>query len=416
MRAGGHRIQTNTVEADQKIPVRTQLAAYGAGMFADGATQVVVPLWVISLDPSAFAFGLVIGARALLPFLFSIHGGALMDRLGARQVMLFFASIGLVLPVLFPLLPWVWAAGVLQLVTGLTTTMSWVGAQTLVGQTAKGGSGFASRLSFSNRLGGFICPLMAGACWDAFGYIGGFGIMFVWSVLLFISAILMPRRKTADPAANDARFVARDAVPRVDDYVRAFALLSIPAVAVVSIGSVLNIASGAIQSSFYIAYLEKIGFSGTLIGVLVSMANIAALLGTVGVTRIMRRIGDIRLLNASVVAAIIAVTVTPLFATFAPLMATSLLRGWSQGMGQPLMISIPSRWVPPGSQGAAVGLRMCLNRLVQTLLPPLMGVVAGVIGLEASFLVVGGALLVLVSLFLFLLRGREIGLPETLPL
>jgi MFS family permease len=396
-----------TAGANKKIPMRTQLAAYGAGMFADGATQVVVPLWVITLEPSAFAFGIVIGARALLPFLFSIHGGVLMDRLGARQVTLFFASVGLILPILFPLMPWVWAAGFLQLITGLTTTMSWVGAQTLVGQMMKGNSGFASRLSFSNRLGGFVCPLMAGACWDAFGYLGGFGIMLCWSVLLLIAALMMPRRDVNDTKEEKRSFVPSDVVPRVEDYARALAMLSIPAVAVVSIGSVLNIATGAIQNSFYIAYLEKIGLSGTLIGILISASNVAGLAGTMGVTRIMRRIGDVRLLNASVVAAIVAVTVTPFFASFAPLMATSAFRGWSQGIGQPLMISIPSRAVPPGSQGLAVGLRMSLNRMVQTLLPPLMGVVVGLIGLEASFLAVGCTLLVLVSVFLLLLRMRS---------
>jgi MFS family permease len=389
----------------QKIPLRTQLAVYGSGMFADGATQVVVPLWLITLQPSAFAFGIVIGARALLPFLLSIHGGVLMDRLGARQVMLVFATIGLILPILFPLLPWVWAAGILQLFIGLTTTMSWVGAQTLVGQTMRGNSIFARRLSFSNRLGGLICPLIAGASWDAFGPWGGFGTMFCWSVFLLISALMLPERTHAQKEARGS-FSLRDVVPRIDDHARAFALLAIPAVAVVAIGSVLNIATGAIQNSFYIAYLEKIGLNGTLIGILVASANVTALAGTVGVTRIMRRIGDIRLLNASVVGAIVAITVTPFLASFAPLLGMSLFRGWSVGIGQPLMISIPSNAVPPGSQGAAVGVRISLNRLVQTVLPPLMGGVVGVIGLEASFLVTGGILLVLVSIFLLLLRAR----------
>lgn len=389
-----------------KIPLRTQLAVFGAGMFADGASNVVIPLWVISLQPTAFEFGMVIGARALLPFLFSIHGGMLMDRLGARQVMLFFAIVGLVLPILFPIMPWVWAAAVLQLFTGLTTTMSWVGAQTVVGQTMKGQAGFASRLSFSNRLGGLICPLIAGASWDAFGPWGGFGTMFTWSVLLLISALMLPKR-TGTQKEKGISFALRDLVPRFDDYVRALAMLAIPAVAMVAAASVLNIATGAIQASFYVAYLEKIGLSGTLIGVLVSAANVAALTGTLGVTGIMRRIGDINLLNASVVIAIITVTTTPFLTSFALLFLFSALRGWSQGVGQPLMISIPSKAVPTGSQGIAVGLRISLNRLVQTLLPPLMGAVVGIIGLEASFLVVGGALLVLVGVSLFFLRGSS---------
>lgn len=389
----------------RKISLRTQLAVYGSGMFADGATQVVVPLWVLTLDPSAFAFGIVIGARSLLPFLLSIHGGVLMDRLGARQVMLFFAAVGLVLPILFPLLPWVWAAALLQLLIGLTTTMSWVGAQTIAGQTMKGNPTFVGRLSFSNRLGGFVCPLIAGAGWDTFGPWGGFGTMFCWSVFLLISALMLPKR-TDEQKARGGPFALRDVVPRIDDYTRALALLTIPAVTVVAIGSVLNIATGAIQSSFYIAYLEKIGLSGTLIGILVASTNVVALAGTLGVTWLMRRIGDIRLLNASVMGSIVAISSTPLLVAFAPLLAMSIFRGWCQGIVQPLMISIPSKAVPAGSQGISVGLRISLNRLVQTVLPPLMGAVVGLIGLEASFLATGSILLVVVSAVLLMLKTR----------
>jgi MFS family permease len=388
----------------QEIPLRTRLGVYGAGMFSDGASQVVVPLWLLLLNPTAFEFGIVMGARALLPFLLSIHGGALMDRLGPRQVMLFFASIGLILPILFPLLPWISAACILQLLVGLTTTMSWVGAQTLVGQTMRGNTNFAGRVSFSNRLGGLICPLIAGASWDAFGRWGGFGVMFCWTVLLLISALMLPRHMEGNTRART--FALSDIVPRVDDHTRAFALLAIPAVSIVAIGSVLNIATGAIQSSFYIAYLEKIGLSGTLIGILVATTNVAALMGTVGFGRVIRRVGEVRVLNASVIGAIIAITVTPLLAAFTPLLAMSLFRGWSVGIGQPLMITIPSKAVPPGSQGSAVGLRIALNRLVQTILPPVMGVVVGLIGLEASFVAIGGTLLVLVSLFTVLLSVR----------
>lgn len=397
----------------QEIPLRTRLAVYGAGMFSDGASQVVVPLWLILLHPTAFEFGVVIGARALLPFLLSIHGGALMDRVGARQVMLFFASVGLIVPILFPLLPWITAACILQLIVGLTTTMSWVGAQTLVGQTMKGNTGFAGRVSFSNRLGGLICPLIAGASWDAFGPWGGFGVMFCWTVLLMISALMLPRRMD-DKIAPGRALTLIDIIPRPDDYARAFALLAIPAVSIVAIGSVLNIATGAIQSSFYIAYLEKIGFGGTLIGIIVAASNVAALTGTVGFGRVIRKVGEIRVLNASVVGAIIAVIATPLMVSFGPLLAMSLFRGWSVGVGQPLMISIPSNAVPPGAQGSAVGLRIALNRLVQTVLPPVMGVVVGLIGLEASFVVIGVTLLLLVGTFIVLLsvRGAKAGPPH----
>lgn len=392
-----------TEAAAPRIPLRTQFALYGSGMFADVASQIVIPLWVLQLHPSAFAFGAVIGARSLLPFLLSIHGGVLIDRLGARRVMLFFAAVGVCLPILFPLLPWIWAAILLQLVVGLTTTMSWVGAQTVAGQTMKGHAALIGRLSFSNRFGGFFCPLVAGFAWDAFGRWGGFGIMFVFSLALLAAALMLPKQ-AAHPSGRP--FALRDALPRLDDYTRALALLAIPVVAVVAIGSVLNIATGAIQTSFYIAYLEKIGLSGSLIGILVAATNMTALAGTVGVTWLMRRIGGVRLLNTAVIGSILAIMITPFLATFQTLFVISALRGWSQGMVQPLMISIPAKAVPMGSQGMSVGLRISLNRLVQTVLPLVMGGVVDLVGLEDSFFVVGGVLLLIVGTVMFVLARR----------
>lgn len=387
-----------TEQGGATLPLRTRLGMYGSGLFADGATNVVIPLWALYLQPSPFVFGIVIGARSLLPFLLSIHGGVLMDRLGARQVMLFFGVIGLIVPVLFPLLPWIWVAGFLNLFLGLTSTMNWVGAQTLVGQAVRGDPSLTWQVSFCNRFGHFGSPILAGAMWDAFGPWGGFGVTFVWAVLFLAAALMLPRRVGVtkvdeQKAARPLRII--ELLPRLDDYTRAFALLSIPLVSIAVAGSVLNIAVGAIQGSFFIAYMKEIGLTGSLIGVIFAGLNLSGLAGTAGITPIARRAGDVFLLNATVVGAIAAMTITPLLGAFIPLLAVTLVRGLMQGASQPLMIMIPSKSVPPGAQGAAVGLRISLNRLMQTVLPPAMGGIVGLVGLEHSFYWVAGSLLVL---------------------
>lgn len=387
----------------ERVSLRTQIAAFGSGMVANGGTNVVIPLWVLSLDPSPFAFGLVMGARAFLPFLFSIHGGVLMDRLGARQVMVVFATVGLTLPILFPALPYVWAAGILQLILGFTTTMSWVGAQTVVAQNMKGDAKFFGRLSFCNRFGNLICPLVGGAAWDLFGPTGGFISLSVWSAILFTCALMLPRQAESGQRW-DKRMRLRDMVPKMSEYAAAIRLLAIPSVAIVVIASVLNIGTGAIEMSFYVAYLEKIGMNGTLIGILFASPNIVALTGTLCLGRLLRVMGDMRLLNAAVIVSIVTIAIVPCFESFLALFLLGAVRGWSTGISQPLMLSIPANAVPPGSQGASAGLRISLNRIVQTFLPPVMGGIVQLIGLENSFFVVGGVLLFLVALSLYLVR------------
>jgi hypothetical protein len=255
------------------------------------------------------------------------------------------------------------------------------------------------RVSFSNRLGHLICPVLAGAMWDAFGPWGGFAVTFVWAVLFMIAALMLPHgnaaAKHASGTAPAQAFKLRDLFPRFEDYTRAFALLGIPLVAVVAAGSVLNIATGAIQSSFFIAYMQEIGLTGTLIGMIFAGLNFSGLVGTASVTPLARRAGDVFLLNITVLGAIAAVTITPLLATFLPLLLVTAFRGFTQGVSQPLMIMIPSKMVPSESQGAAVGLRISLNRFMQTALPPIMGGVVTLVGLENSFYIIGGILLVI---------------------
>ncbi|MDX1484698.1 MAG: MFS transporter, partial [Alphaproteobacteria bacterium] len=126
---------------DIAIPWGTQLAVYATGTFGNTVNNVVVvllPLWAIQLNASPLMIGVILGARHLLTTLFSIHGGALMDRLGTRRVLIWFAFIGAVTPFLFPAMPWLWAVVVLQMLGGISSNFAWMGAQAMIGQMMKG--------------------------------------------------------------------------------------------------------------------------------------------------------------------------------------------------------------------------------------------------------------------------------------
>ena len=80
-----------------QIPLSTQLAVYATGTFGNtinNVITVVLPLWALHLGASPMMIGLVLGARHILTTVFSIHGGALMDRMGTRRVLLWFAVLG----------------------------------------------------------------------------------------------------------------------------------------------------------------------------------------------------------------------------------------------------------------------------------------------------------------------------------
>ena len=65
--------------------VGARYAVYVAGISSLGLVpmaSVVVPLWAIEIGTPPVLMGLALGARSLLLVFFSIHGGALIGRLG----------------------------------------------------------------------------------------------------------------------------------------------------------------------------------------------------------------------------------------------------------------------------------------------------------------------------------------------
>ena len=186
------------------VPWRTQLPVYGTALFSNSIPDlvlVVMQLWLIRLDTSLFLIGLVFGARYLGPLLLAIHGGALMDRLGTRRVMIFFAAIMIVIPFIYPVAPYVSAIIFLQLISGTADSLGWVGTQTLTGQVLRGNPTYTGRLIFVTRVGTFIGPPIAGAAWDIMGPWGGFASLCLWGVGLMVSVVALPANALTPPTA-----------------------------------------------------------------------------------------------------------------------------------------------------------------------------------------------------------------------
>jgi MFS family permease len=377
-------------------PLRVQWAVYASGYLSTSMQNMaglLIPLWVVvTLDPSPLMIGIILGARPLLPALLSIHGGAMMDHLGAKRVMIVFAIVGIVVPILFPLAPWIWAVIILQMLSGLATTMSWMGAQTLIGQVMKGDATHSGRLGSASLMGNLTVPPIIGAAWDFMGPWGAFLLMSLWAGGLFFAAILLPAASQERSRASD-RLRIRDFIPRPSSYIEAFALLSIPTIALVVLVSVLRNNTYAIRGSFYVVYLDGIHFTGTEIGFLMSAAGILGVGAALLVGRLTKLIKPIILLFIAVAGAIIFISITPLMSTFWQLMIIAGLWGASAGMSMPLMLSIMAKSADAKSQGKSVGMRLTANRLAATFLPVLMGAIADVAGIGNSFLIIGAAML-----------------------
>src|SRR5690606_35926847 len=95
-------------------------------------------------------------------------------------------------------------------------------------------------------------------------------------------------------------------VPRWSPHKEALLLALMPAVAFVLSASFLRGASGAIQNSLYVVHLGNIGLSGTVIGLLVAVAELSGVLGSLVAAPMERRLGSNRLVLACIVVSILS--------------------------------------------------------------------------------------------------------------
>ncbi len=382
---------------------RPPASLYVAGPFAQGYTEFynfLIPLYGLSLGMSAGAIGMLVGGRSLLAVFLAIHVGVLMDRFGTRRVTLFFVWTAMALAPVFPLLPWFWPLLLLQIVNGAALQFAWSGSQTLIAQLAEGEAEYLGRFSFFARIGTTVAPMIAGVAWDFGGAWPAYALGLAWGVALTLALLRAPEAQVAAGGGRDlrrrARFRFGDVLPRLPDYVRCFALMAIPAVATTMAIIFLRTSTNGVQSSLYVVYLKGVGLTGTSIGILFAALEITSCLGSLFAGRAMRLGDPQRTMLSGTVLSILLICATPFTGgIFALLFVAQTLRGWLQGVVQPMMFSVQAKAVGRYRQGSVVGLRQTMNRLAAIVIPPAMGAIADQWGAGQSFVILGTVLIVL---------------------
>ena len=403
---------------------RSLTALYVAAPFSMGYVDFytfLMPLYALSLGFDAAEVGILVGARSIVAMFLSIHIGVLMDRFGTRKVTLFFVWASMVLAPLFPLVPWFWSLLVLQLVNGAAVSFAWSGAQTLIAQLATGEARYLGRFTFFARLGSTTAPMLGGAVWDFGGTWPSYLIGVVWGGVLIVALLCTPEAEFfASPheeGAARARFRARDIWPRLSDYWASLMLLAIPAIALSLAIMAMRNSTYSIQTSVYVVYLKQVGLVGTTIGMLFSAAEIASGFGALFAGRVMGLGNAQRTMLSGTAISILLIALTPLLGgILALLLLFQVMRGWLEGVIQPLVLSVQARAAGRHQQGAVVGLRQTGQRFTSIVIPPIMGGIADSAGVSESFLILGGFMLLLcIPLALIIRRvGRRRSLDGSL--
>lgn len=352
---------------------------------------MVVPLWALLQGASPIQIGTLVGARSLLTFFLAIHGGALMDRLGTRRVLMFFAAATGAVAASYPFVPWFPAMVVLQMLVGLAGNMTWIGAQTMIGEVTRGDPGQIGWFSFYARMGNVVTPLLIGLIWDIAGPTISFLCIALWSSTLFLVTSQIPDVRVIE---KSGRFSWREILPRLSDYTGSLRLIVLPAIAVTLAVSFIRHATNGVEASFFIVYLRELGFAAVAIGALFSIAEVVNGFSSLLAGRAAKLMPIPWLMVGFTTVSAALLLITPfLGGVFMLLALAQAVRRGCEGVVQPLMFSMQARAVAGNRQGSVVGLRVTNNRLSSIITPMAMGIVVEHFGIENGFVIVGTVLL-----------------------
>lgn len=350
----------------------------------------------LELDVPDYGLGILAASYAVFPLLLAVPTGGLVDRLGERRLMAIGSAVVLACSsfLLF------WGTSVPALVIGTALLGAGqlacvVGQQAVVANNAN-----ASRLdsafgylTFAASLGQALGPL-------AISVVGGasvrpdtqaiFLLAACMSLVLFVttfgvSAKVSGRRRVSHAAAGRGGSVG--SLLKTPGVIRALAT-SATVLAVVDLTVVYLPALGA----------ER-GLTAATVGLMLSVRALFSMVSRLGLGRMSRRLGRMRLLVLSLALSTLALAVAAIPMPPWLLFIVMAVLGLGLGIGQPLTMSWLSAQAPAGQRGRALALRLAGNRVGQVVLPSTIGVMAAGLGAAGVFLAsavaVGGTLLLL---------------------
>ncbi len=357
------------------MPLYLTFALTLIGFVGVNAARVVLQLYGLELGATPTEVGILVALYYVCPLLLSLPAGAWGDRYGPRWPLLFSSvcgTCGLIIPYFVHTLPALYIAATLS---GLSFAFFLVIVQNLVGILSapeKRAQNFGN-FSLVGATANFIGPLVAGFSIDHFGY--PIACIIAAALALATGAMLLIWGQ-ALPAGGGHHAAPR---ARIMD-----TLTDPPVVRILAIGSLVQLGTDLFQ--FYIpVYGVGIGLSASAIGSLLAIFAAASFIVRFALPRLVKRLGEDRLLAYSFGLAAVGFALIPLFHNLALLALVSFLFGLGTGCGQPLATMMMFSRAADGRSGEALGLRLTANNLIRVIAPAVFGVVVSAFGLPPVF-------------------------------
>jgi MFS family permease len=346
---------------------------HGMSVFS---SQMVLPLYALNLGASPVAVGLLAATFSLFPTLLAVTAGKLTDRFGARWPMTagaLICGLGMLVPYFFHNLAAVYFAGAMN---GLSAVLFSLAAQNLVGvlSTPETRARDFSNYMLTHSFAQFLAPLLGGFSIDHAGH--AVACLIIASLTLAPVAVLAARGKLLPGGTRTSAKGSGGGIR---------AMLADPVVRRTLItGSLLS--AGLNMYQIYMpVYAHSIDLSASAIGIILAMNSSAAFVSRFGLPRLIRELGEERLLGYAFFLGAASLLLIPVFKIPALLALISFSFGLGMGCGQPIVIMLMYANSRDGRSGEALGLKVMTNQLTKLVAPVLFGAIASGLGLLAMF-------------------------------
>jgi MFS family permease len=340
------------------------------------SSRVLVTLYAIELGADSFIVGILISLYGLFPFFLAVFAGKASDRFGFRYPIFFGqigVALGLLLPYLFPHLATLFASAAIIGASFIFCQISFhnlIGSLDTVGERTRN----YSIMSLGASTSGFICPLIAGFSIDHFGHVSTYFYLFIISIAAGFTFLIY--FKNIPPPPSQAEKKQKN---NVTDLLKNKPLRQI------LITSGIVIAGVDLFSFYFPIYGHSIGFSASLIGIVLSIYAAAAFVIRIIMPFIVKKYNEENVLSVSLLLSGITFLLFPFFKGLVMLSLISFILGLGLGCGQPLAIMLTYNRAPVGRSGEALGIRMTVNKFIQISVPIIFGSIGNMFGLFPVF-------------------------------
>jgi predicted MFS family arabinose efflux permease len=328
------------------------------------------------LQASPFTVGLILSLLALLPTLFSVHTGRVIDRIGVRRPLLagtVSVICGIALAVLVPRLDMLF---LVSCIVGSGFMLFHIAVNHMAGRMGEpqGRALNYGMLALGFSTSGFLGPMIAGFAIDWIGHrrtfllLGGFALLTL--IGLLARPMEIPQQRALEPA---------DEKRRLSDLFRNRTLRYV------------FLASGVLSPAWDLftfmvpIHGSQIGLSATEIGMILGAFGSAIFAVRLAVPLLLHRVGEWQMLILAMLSAGTTYFVFPLVHGMPLLLTFAFILGIGLGGAQPMIMSLLSSKAPAGRAGEAIGVRSLIINMSQTGMPLLFGALGEALGMTPVF-------------------------------